>query len=136
MSRKLGVNVPWASLLCWSEQRQSCELERGSSSIADNPCLVTESTYIVTVQGGYNPVHTFSFYQFAHVEYASGCYLLDHQPGGIVQDCTGGKCSDGLRGCCTRVQQFKSLGEERAACMVPSRTDTGLLLTREDGVGA
>ena len=44
VSRKLGVKVPWASLLCWSEQRQSCELERGSSSIADNPCLVTAST--------------------------------------------------------------------------------------------
>lgn len=62
MSRKLGVNVPWASLLCWSEQRQSCELERGSSSIADNPCLVTESTYIVTAQGRYNPAHTLFFF--------------------------------------------------------------------------
>ena len=85
MSRKLGVNVPWASLLCWSEQRQSCELERGSSSIADNPCLVTEST-LSTAQGGYDPAHTLFFYEFAHVEYASGCYVLGPQSDGTLQE--------------------------------------------------
>lgn len=83
MSRKLGVNVPWASLLCWSEQRQSCELERGSSSIADNPCLVTESTLSRLREATTRP--TLFFYEFAHVDYASGCYALDHQSDGTMQ---------------------------------------------------
>lgn len=84
MSRKLGVNVPWASLLCWSEQRQSCELERGSSSIADNPCLVTESTLSRPREATTRP--TLFFYEFAHVDYASGCYVLDHQSDGTLQE--------------------------------------------------
>lgn len=84
MSRKLGVNVPWASLLCWSEQRQSCELERGSSSIADDPCLVTESTLSRPREATTRP--TLFFHEFAYVDYTSGCYVLDHQSDGTLQE--------------------------------------------------
>jgi hypothetical protein len=92
--------------LCWSEQRQSCELERGSSSIAGDPCLVTEGTHIVTAQGRLRPgPHTLSFfysffffsnYESTCVEYTSGCYVLDHQPGGMLQGEGEGNVPTGL----------------------------------------
>lgn len=136
MSRKLGVNVPWASLLCWSEQRQSCELERGSSSIADNPCLVTESTLSRPREATTRP--TLFFYEFARVDYASGCYMPDHHSDGTLQEDHEEDVPMGFVTAASRCSKL-SPGARNAqhACMVPSRTGTRLVyLARENGVGA
>lgn len=128
--KKTRCERPLASLLCWSEQRQSCELERGSSSIADDPCLVTEST-LSRPKKDHDLAHNL-FYVWVRTRRPRFRLLRTRPPSdGTLQQDHEENVPMGFS-LPYQVQQIKSRSEEQssAACMVPSRTDT-CLLTRE-----
>lgn len=91
--------------------------------------------YIVTAQGGYDPAHTL-FYEFAHVEHASGCYVLDHQSDGTLQEDHEENVPMGFVTAARKCSKSSPGARNAQHAWFPHEPTHAYGLTRENGVGA